>query len=88
MTRNLVAKVTLGNMAILIRNRLSRLMGERRLSIQDVARGAGLSYPVVSGLYHDRATRLDIATLDKLCTFFRVQPGDILEWVPPEQQQS
>jgi putative transcriptional regulator len=61
-------------------NRLSRLMGERRLSIQDVADGTGLAYSGLHALYHDKAKRLDVETLNKLCTYFDVPVGDILEW--------
>lgn len=54
----------------MIVNRLSALMGERRLNIQDVATGAGLAYSTVFALYHDKASRYDRETLDKLCGFF------------------
>jgi putative transcriptional regulator len=66
-------------------NRLSRILGERRLSVQEVARGAGLSYRVVLDLYHDRSTRLDVQTLNKLCDFLSVGPEQIFEWTPPER---
>ena len=65
-------------------NRLSRLVGERRVSVKEVAERAGLSYKVVLDLYHDRSTRLDVATLGKLCDYFQVSPGEIFEWRPPE----
>ena len=64
-------------------NRLSRLLGDRRMAVQDLARGTGLSYGAVLDLYHDRSTRIDIATLDKICTFLSVTPNDVFEWVPP-----
>jgi putative transcriptional regulator len=65
-------------------NRLSRLMGERRLSIQDVARGTGLAYSAVHDLYHDRTKRYDRETLNRLCAFFRVPVGELLEWRPDD----
>jgi putative transcriptional regulator len=70
--------------APVIVNRLSRLMGERRLSIQDVAEGTGLAYSGLHALYHDKAKRLDVETLNKLCNFFGVGPGEIFEWTPDE----
>lgn len=63
-------------------NRLSRLMGERRLSIQDVARGAGVSYRALFDLYHDRTVRIDLVNLNRLCNYFGVGPSDIFEWQP------
>lgn len=67
---------------LVIVNHLSRLMGERRLNIQDVARGTGLAYSVVHELYHDKTKRYDRTTLNKLCTYFKVPVGNILEWAP------
>ena len=68
-------------------NRVSRLMGERRLSIQDVARATGLAYSVVFDLYHDKSKRFDRETLNKLCVFFGVSVGDILEYQPDREGQ-
>ncbi len=64
-------------------NRLSRLMGERRLSIAEVARGSGVSYRALYDLYHDKTRRIDFETIDRLCTYFRVGAEHILEWTPP-----
>jgi putative transcriptional regulator len=61
-------------------NRVSRLMGERRLSIEDVARGAGLARRTVHDLYHDKSSRIDLETLNKLCAFFDVDTQQVLEW--------
>jgi putative transcriptional regulator len=66
-------------------NRLSRLMGERRVSIQDVARGTRLAYSAVHDLYHDRTKRYDRETLNRLCAFFRVPVGELLEWQPDDE---
>jgi putative transcriptional regulator len=62
-------------------NRLSRLMGERRLNIQDVARLTGLSYRAVFDLYHARTTRYDAETLNRLCRALDCPLSDILEYV-------
>ncbi len=67
-------------------NRLSRLMGDRRLTITDVAEGAGLDWNTVAGLYHARATRVDFATLEKLCDFLEVGPEQFLEWRPGRRE--
>ena len=68
--------------APVITNRLSRLMGERRIRIQDVADGTGLAYSAVHALYHDKAKRLDISTLNKICNYLGVPVGEIFEWTP------
>ena len=49
---------------------LSALMGKKRYSIQDVHERTGLSRATISMLYHDRATRIDFDTVEKLCNLF------------------
>ena len=65
-----------------LKNRLSRLMGERRIGIKGVAEGSGVSYRAVFDLYHEKSQRVDLSTLNRLCNFFGVGPGEIFEWTP------
>ena len=53
-------------------------MGASRYTIQDVHEKTGLSRSTVSQLYHDRATRIDYDTIEKLCDLFNCQIGDLL----------
>lgn len=66
----------------MLMNRLSRLVGDRRVAIRRVARETGLSYTAVYELYHDRTTRIDFATIDRLCGYFGVDTQHLLEWHP------
>jgi len=61
-------------------NRFSRLCGERRVSVKDVAEATGLHRNTLYDLYHDRSTRIDLGTLDKLCDYFGVETQQVLEW--------
>jgi putative transcriptional regulator len=70
--------------AVAIRNHLSRLMGERRLNIQEVATRSGLAYTTVFALYHDRARRIDLSTLNALCRALDAQVSDLFEYVPDQ----
>lgn len=56
---------------------LSTLMGKHRYSIEDVHRLTGLSRSTISSLYNNKATRIDFATAEKLCTLFECNIGDI-----------
>lgn len=71
----------------MIVNRVSALLGERRASIQDLARDAGLAYGTAFALYHDKATRYDRDTLDKLCRYFGCGVGDLLVYHPDPAQE-
>ena len=68
----------------MIRCHLSRLMGERRVRIIDVARGAGINRNMLTKLYFDRARRIDLADLEKLCQYFECGVGELLELLPDE----
>lgn len=64
-------------------NHVSRVMGERRLSIAETARRAGLAYTVVFGLYHGTVKRIDLDTLDAVCRALEVDSlADLIEYVP------
>lgn len=65
----------------MIKCHLSRLMGERKLKISDVARDTGLHRNTVTLLYQETATRIDVDAIDKLCTYFGVSVGELLEHV-------
>ena len=59
--------------------RLSTLMGQARYSIQDVHNKTGLARSTVAQLYHDRATRIDFETIEKICNLFDCNISDLLE---------
>ncbi len=66
----------------MIRCYLSRLMGEHKMKIIDVARATGLHRNTVTLLYQEKATRIDIEAIDKLCALFKCQVGELFEFLP------
>jgi putative transcriptional regulator len=66
----------------MLRCHLSRLMGERKMKIVDVARATGLHRNTVTLLYQERATRIEIEAIEKLCALFRCEVGELFEYVP------
>jgi putative transcriptional regulator len=68
----------------MIVNHLSRLLGERRMSMSELQRRSGVSYVSLFRLYHGKATRYDGETLDKLCAALGVGVGELLEYAPGE----
>lgn len=69
----------------MIKCHLSRIMGEKKLRIIDVARGCGVPRQSISKLYYEKSKRIDFETLDKLCRFLECQVGDLLEFIPDEK---
>lgn len=65
----------------MIKCHLSRLMGERKLKIIDVARDTGLHRNTITLLYQESAVRIDLDALEILCRYFNVEVGEFLELV-------
>lgn len=63
----------------MIKCHLARLMGERKMSVSDVARETGLHRNTVTLLYKETAKQVDIETIDKLCELFDCSVGDLFE---------
>jgi DNA-binding Xre family transcriptional regulator len=76
---------------IMVRSRLKVLIAERNLELlrqgkpvlttRRIGEEAGLPQSVVTGLTSGRAVRVDFRTLDRLCNYFKVTPGELLEHV-------
>ena len=64
-----------------IRCHLPGLMQQHRLRISDVARATGLNRSTITSLCRQRATRIELPALDRLCTLFQCHVGDLLEQV-------
>lgn len=66
----------------MIRCHLSRLMGEHKLKIADVARETGLNRNTITLLYKETATRVDLDAVEKLCALFSCAVGELFEYSP------
>lgn len=64
----------------MIKCHLSRLMGERKLKLADVARLTGLHRNTVTLLYNETAARVDLETIEKLCELFECKVEDLFEY--------
>lgn len=69
---------------VVIRCHLSRLMGERKMKVTDVARETGLNRNTVTLLYKETAQRIELDAMDKLCELFECEVSDLLERVDCE----
>lgn len=69
----------------MIKCHLSRLMGERKLKIADVARETGLHRNTITLLYDETAVRVDLEAIEKLCVLFDVPVGALFEHIPTSE---
>lgn len=71
----------------MIKCHLSRLMGERKLKIADVARVTGLHRNTITLLYDETAARIELEAIDKLCELFNVSVGELFEHTPANESK-
>jgi putative transcriptional regulator len=68
----------------MVRLRVAKLLKERGLNAHQLAKGAGLpittAYRLAKG--GEAIKQLNVRTIDKLCTYLGVQPGDLFEYQP------
>jgi len=65
----------------MIKCHLSRLMGERKMKISDVARETGLNRSTVTALYNETAERIELSAIEKLCDLFECSISDLFQHV-------
>ena len=74
----------------MVRLTVHDLMARRGITAYALSRGTGLSYPSAYRISRPGGSfgRLHAGTLDLLCAFFEVQPGELLEWVPRKRRRA
>ncbi len=70
----------------MIKCHLSKLMGEKKLKIVDVARETGVNRGTITRLYHETASRVELETIDALCRFLGCDVGELFEFVEDSQK--
>ncbi len=65
----------------MVRCHLSRMLGEKRLRISDVVRDTGINRGTITRLYHERAERVELESVEKLCRYLECRLEDLFELV-------
>lgn len=66
----------------MIKNNLSRILGEQRVKMSELQRMAGLSKKTVLNLYHNKTKNISFETIDKICEALEISIGELFEHVP------
>jgi putative transcriptional regulator len=69
-----------------IRVNLDVMLAKRKMRSNELARLVGISIQNLSILKTEKAKAVRLSTLDALCRHLKCQPGDILEYVPDEEE--
>lgn len=65
--------------------RLDRVMADRKISLNELSERVGVTNVNLSRIKTGKIRAVRFSTLDTLCEVLKCQPGDILEYVPPEE---
>jgi putative transcriptional regulator len=69
-----------------IRCRLSRIMGERRVRIAELARATRVNRNMVANLYYERAQRVELADIAAICDYLGCSVADLFELAGPHER--
>ncbi|MEZ9331013.1 transcriptional regulator [Vibrio breoganii] len=58
---------------------LSRILGERRMKISDLSRETGIHRNILTRIYNETATRVDLEVVAAICSNLEVTVGELYQ---------
>ncbi len=72
----------------MIKNHLSRILGERRWTQTKLAAMTGIRKSTISDLYNEMAERISFDQLDRICEALDCTLPELLEYIPNPQSRT
>ena len=69
---------------MILYNKLGRYLKAHGMKYIDLQRAIGISPSVMANFQKNRSVTTE--TIDKICTYLKCQPGEIMEWADSEEQ--
>ncbi len=66
----------------MINNKLSEIMGRKRIRISELQRMTGLSRNAITGIYYNKRNGITYDVMNKLCNALECNVGDLFEHIP------
>ena len=66
--------------------RLDRVMADRKMSLNQLAREVGISNVNLSNIKTGKISAIRFSTLDAICRVLDCQPGDLMEFLPDGEE--
>ncbi|MFC0233945.1 helix-turn-helix domain-containing protein [Vagococcus entomophilus] len=63
-------------------NNFSKILGSKMLRVSDVNKATGISRTVLSELYYQRTTNIQLETLTKICDYLEISLSELIEYEP------
>lgn len=67
---------------------LDVMMAKRKMSVTRLSEELNITMANVSILKNGKAKAVKLETLNKICKTLNCQPGDILEYIPDEEEET
>lgn len=65
--------------------KLDMLLDERKITKTQLYKDTGISTNVISKISKNEVLKTD--TLNRICEYLKVQPNEIMEWIPDEEYE-
>jgi putative transcriptional regulator len=72
----------------MINIRLDYVLLDNKMKLKDLAEATGLAVNNLSILKTNKARAIRFSTLNSLCKVLNCTPGDLIEYVPDEQEKT
>ncbi len=69
----------------MIKNRLSTVMGNKRMKPQEIVTLTGISRKTIYNIYNDKTKGIEFDTLDKLCFALDCTHNDLFRYIPDDK---
>lgn len=69
----------------MIRVNIDVMLAKRKMSVTELSERVGITMANISILKNGKAKAFRFETMDKICKALDCQPGDILEYIPDEE---
>ena len=66
----------------MIKNRLSIILGERRMRVSELSKLTGISQNALNKIYHNKTKGIDFDTLNNLCNALEKNSQEIFKFTP------
>ena len=68
--------------------RLDRVMADRKMSLNELSEKVGVANVNLSKLKTGKVSAVRFSTLNAICTVLKCQPGDILEFIEDDENDT
>lgn len=70
----------------MIRVNIDVMLAKRKMSVTELSERVGITMANISILKNGKAKAFRFETMDKICKALDCQPGDILEYIPDDEE--